>query len=180
MISSVVHIVIIPISTAEAVSSASILLFLQIFLEMELLERVARSTRAFIKVLLPLYIWVDIITNYMVVHAWKVLCDDNEKLNCLYWKLGLTFCLLPSIVFITFGILFAWWRGELNGNTGLLIIAFGAFYQITFPVLKLCAIGISLSPPPVRLLAESDVHNATWAFGVFEAVFELVPPSSEY
>ena len=119
---------------------------------MELLEQVSRSTWAFIKVLLALYIWVDIITNYMVVHAWKVLCDDGEKLNCLYWQLGLTFCLLPSIVFITFGILFAWWKGGLGVFTGLFIIAFGAFYclwcfllpLVIFFVVKLCATVFSL------------------------------------
>ena len=164
---------------------------------MELLACVSRSTWAFIKVLLALYIWVDIITDYMVVHAWKVLCDNDEKLSCIYWKLGLTFCLLPSIVFITFGILFilfAWWKWlnvrELLWSC-LSIIAFGAFYQIIFPVVKLCATVLSLvrrcmGKPTTwesiwdedNDIDESGIHNATMILGVFEAVFESLPQVS--
>ena len=153
---------------------------------MELLERVSRSTCwAFIKDLLALYIWVDVITDYMVVHTWKVLCDD-EMLNCIYWKLGLTFCLLPSLVFITSGILLAWWIGGLDVFTGLSIIACGAFYLITFPLVKLCAIVFSLvrrcigKSTKFQFLFhnESDFHVATKAIGVFEAVFESLPQVS--
>ena len=90
-----------------------------------------------------------------------------------------------------FWILFAWKEGNLGVGNGLSIIAVGAFYQITFPVVKLCATVFSL----VRRCKgesttfesmwdedndkdESEIHNATMIIGVFEAVFESLPQVS--
>ena len=102
---------------------------------------------------------MEIITYYMVVHAWKVLCDDNEKLSCIYWKLGLTFCLLPPIAFITIGFFNAWRKGKLNIKTGLGIIAFGAFYPITFPCCPLCPIVCSFYVDIIKALGADEPED---------------------
>ena len=57
-----------------------------------------RGFELFEKFVSPTIPFCDFITDCWTIHNWRRICEEESStLNCMYWKMGVLFTVLPSL-----------------------------------------------------------------------------------
>jgi len=84
---------------------------------------------ALVQFLLSFLPWPDMVTDGMSIHNWKRLCSE-DKLECFWWPLGVTFWLLPTIVMTVVACC------QMRNDWGWKLL-FGPLYVVWAPVVAI-------------------------------------------
>ena len=141
-------------------------------MEVKQCQKIAWQTlKLLIAIIFP---WIDTITDGLIVHKWKRLCENNT-LECHWWPLGLFFMVLPSIAVAVFTALFFRREGVLGG------VLAGVSYILWFPIANIytnAKILVKICQNQ-ELSSNQKQEKLLWAFGqFFEATFEALPQVS--
>ena len=58
----------------------------------------------------PTIPFCDFITDCWTIHNWRRICEEESStLNCMYWKMGVLFIVLPSLAGAVFTLAYISW-----------------------------------------------------------------------
>jgi len=135
-------------------------------------------TLALVQFLLSFLPWPDMVTDGMSIHNWKRLCSE-DKLECFWWPLGVTFWLLPTIVMT---VLFCcwkdaeWWQKLLAGPTFVVWAPVLAIYVKGKNLVRAWKTG-STATDEATDDGELTDEDAAGVFLICEALLEALPQS---